>query len=210
MEISSEKNTITSSQYKICVSGAAKVDHCGAEVETIARQLGREIAQQGAVLVDGATSGFPLFASQGAKEVGGVVIGFSPAATKHQHEHMYRLPTQYHDVIIYTGFGYSGRDIILTQSSDAVIIGCGRIGTFHEFTTAFEDRRPIGVLEGAWATHEIIKDIISKARGEHISIAFDSDPGKLVKKVIALIKEHRLERETEQDALNEIRDLSSQ
>ncbi len=34
---------------------------------------------------------------------------------------------------------FSGRDLLFVRSCDALLIGCGRIGTIHEFTIAFED-----------------------------------------------------------------------
>ena len=37
----------------------------------------------------------------------------------------------------------------MTRTSDAIFLGCGRIGTIHEFTIAFEDNKPIGILEGS-------------------------------------------------------------
>src|SRR3989344_5291747 len=114
------------SKYKICVSGAAETSHAGPNAMEQAKALGREIAERGAVLVTGATTGFPLWATMGAKEAGGWVIGFSPASTEKEHIETYNLPIEYHDVIVYTGFGYPGRDLILTRSSDAVFFGCGR------------------------------------------------------------------------------------
>ena len=134
------------SQIKICVSGAAETGHCGLDALDKAKELGREIARQGAVLVTGATTGFPLWVSMGAKEEGGMCIGFSPAASEKEHVEVYKLPLDYLDLIIYTGFGYAGRDLLLTRSADAVITGCGRIGTIHEFTIAFEDGKPIGIF----------------------------------------------------------------
>ena len=74
----------------------------------------------------------------------------------------YQLPVNYLDLIVYTGFGYSGRNLILTRSADAVIIICGRIGTLNEFTVAFEDRKPIGVLEESGGMADEIEDIIVK------------------------------------------------
>ena len=127
---------------KICVSGAAETGHCGANALEQAKALGREIVLQGGILVTGATTGFPLWSAIGAKEAGGISIGLSPAASEREHTGVYRLPIDYMDLIIYTGFGYPGRDLLLTRSSDAVIIGCGRIGTIHEFTIAFEDAKP--------------------------------------------------------------------
>src|SRR3989344_3467981 len=117
------------SQIKIGVSGAAETGHCGVDALEKAKELGREIARQGMVLVTGATTGFPLWVAMGAKEVGGISIGFSPAASEKEHVEDYKIPPAYMDLIMYTGFGYSGRDLLMTRAVDAVICGCGRVGT---------------------------------------------------------------------------------
>src|SRR3989338_4509499 len=72
-------------KYKICVSWAADTTYCGDKAFDVAMELGREIVRHQAGLVDGATTGFPFWASKGAKEEGGMVIGFSPAATELEH-----------------------------------------------------------------------------------------------------------------------------
>ncbi|MCX6755608.1 MAG: hypothetical protein NT068_03700 [Candidatus Nomurabacteria bacterium] len=175
-------------QIKICVSGAAETGHCGPNALQKAKDLGSEIVRQGGVLVTGATTGFPLWSSMGAKEVGGISIGLSPAATEKEHIQVYKLPVDYMDLIIYTGFGYQMRDILLTRSTDAVILGCGRIGTIHEFTVAFEDDKPIGILEDpGWEMGDEIKMIIEKGHRPNPKIVFDTDPKKLVEKIIDLI-----------------------
>ena len=130
-------------KYKICVSGAAETEHCSKNALELSKETGREIARHNGVLVTGATIGIPYWAAIGAKEENGIVIGFSPAASKKAHIKTYRLPTNFHDVIVYTGFNYSGRNLILTRSSDAVVIICGRIGTLNEFSVAFEDEQII-------------------------------------------------------------------
>ena len=99
---------------------------------------------------------------------------------------VYKLPLDYMDVVIYTGFGYSGRDLLLVRSSDAVIIGCGRIGTLNEFSVAFEDRRPIGILEGTWETDEILRRVIDTAHRPNDKVIYDSDPKALVEHLIEL------------------------
>ena len=179
-------------QYKICVSGAAETGHCGVDALDKAKALGREIARQGAILITGATTGFPLWAAMGAKEAGGISVGFSPAASEQEHVEVYKLPLDYLDLVIYTGFGYPGRDLLLTRSSDAVICGCGRIGTIHEFTVAFEDNKPIGIFEGDWDMDEQIKDILAKSHRPNAKITFNSDPKALVEGVIATIKKYKV------------------
>lgn len=180
------------SQIKICVSGAAETGHCGPDALEKAKELGREIARQGAVLVTGATTGFPLWTAMGVKEAGGMSIGFSPAANEHEHVEVYKLPLDYMDLIVYTGFGYPGRDLLLTRSCDAVICGCGRIGTIHEFTIAFEDGKPIGIFEGPWDMGEELKEILEKSHRPNAKIAIDPDPKKLLQEVIALVKKEKV------------------
>lgn len=178
-------------QIKICVSGAAETGHCGIGALDLAKELGREVALQGAILVTGATTGFPFWAAMGAKEAGGISIGFSPAASEREHVEVYKLPLDYMDLIIYTGFGYPGRDLLLTRSADAVICGCGRIGTVHEFIVAFEESKPLGVFEGPWETGAELEDIIAKGHRPNAKIVTGKDPKKLVADIIDLVKKNK-------------------
>ncbi len=173
----------------ISVSGAAEIAHCGPSVIPVAKELGREIARQGAQIITGATSGFPLYAAEGAKEAGGFSFGLSPAASKKEHLEVYRLPLKAMDTVIYTGFGFPGRDLMLIRSSDAVVIGCGRIGTIHEFTVAWEANMPLGILEGEWATDEVIRNIIKNSNRENPNVIFEKDPKIIVEKLIKMVKE---------------------
>jgi len=176
---------------KICVSGAAETGYCGLDAFDKAKEVGREIAKHGAIITSGATTGFPLYAAMGAKDECGFSIGFSPAATEREHVETYKLPMEYMDVIIYTGFGYSGRDLLLVRSSDAVIIGCGRIGTLNEFSVAFEDHRPIGILEGTWETDEILRRVIETAHRPNGKIIYDSDPKAMVERLLELVQKDK-------------------
>lgn len=178
-------------QVKICVAGASDTTYCGVDALDQAKALGAEIAKSGSVTLMGATSGFPLWVAMGAKEAGGMVIGFSPAASEKEHVETYKLPIDYMDLIVYTGFGYAGRDLLLIRSADAVICGCGRIGTISEFTMAFEDEKPLGVFEGPWETDEILKNIVAQSRIKYGKIVAEGDPGKMVKEIMKIIKEEK-------------------
>ncbi|MDQ5962519.1 MAG: hypothetical protein QG653_326 [Patescibacteria group bacterium] len=179
----------------ISVSGAAEIAHCGPSIIPLAKELGREIARQGCQLVTGATSGFPMYTAEGTKEVGGVSFGLSPAASKKEHTEVYRLPLKALDAVIYTGFGFPGRDLMLVRSSDAIVIGCGRIGTIHEFTIAWEAGMPMGILEGEWPTDEVIKNIIANSNRTNPNVIFEKDPKKMVERLIALVR--KLEEEND-------------
>jgi len=175
------------SRYKICVSGAAALTPCSANAAEMAKEVGREIARQKMVLLTGATTGIPHYAALGCKEENGFSIGFSPAGSEKEHLKTYRLPLDYYDLVIYTGFDYAGRNLILTRSSDGVIIICGRIGTLNEFTSAFEYQKPIGVLEGSGGNADMIRKILAKGHRGKKNVIFDRDPRRLVRRLIRLI-----------------------
>lgn len=179
-------------KYKIAISGAAATGHCAPNALELTKELGREIARQGAVLVSGATTGAPYWAAIGAKDAGGFVIGVSPAASEVEHVKKYRLPVDYHDMIVYTGFGYAGRNLLLTRTADAIVVSCGRMGTLNEFTIAFEDDKPIGVLTGTGGTADEIRGIVARAHRGSGKIVYDANPQRLVAKVIELVRKEKL------------------
>lgn len=172
--------------YQICVSGAAR----GKSVEkafALAQSAGRRIAETNNTLLTGATSGLPNFAAKGAKLAGGISIGFSPATTRQDHIKSYRLPTEYYDTIICTGFDYTGRDLLLVRSSDAVITIGGRVGTLQEFAVAFEEKTPIGVVTGSGGVTDVLKQVLKAAQRMRHTVVFDDDPVWLVDKMIQIL-----------------------
>ncbi len=187
-----KKNSLVDQPIKICISGARETSHCGVDALDRAEELGGILANHKCVVTTSAVNGFPMWAARGAKRAGGMTVGFSPASNLCEHEETYRLPTENLDMIVYTGFGYAGSDLLLMRSSDAIIFGCGRIGTIHEFTVAFQDRKPIGILEGNWDTVELLRDIMARdIERPHDNIVFDKDPNRLVEQLIAVVKRER-------------------
>ena len=178
-------------RYKIAVSGAAQTGHCCRNIKRLSRDVGREIAKQKCVLVTGATTGVPYFAALGCKKAKGFNVGFSPATSEAAHLKTYRLPVDPFDVMIYTGADYVGRNIIMTKSVDGVIIICGRMGTLHEFVTAFEIQKPIAVLEGSGGTADKIRKIATGPCRGVKKIIYEKNPKKLVEKLIRLIKQEK-------------------
>lgn len=179
-------------KYKICVSGSADAKSCGVHALEYAKEVGKQIVCNNGVLVTGATTGIPYWAAVGAKEAKGISIGISPAASELAHVKSYKLPTDYFDLIMYTGFDYAGRNLLLIRSSDAVIVVCGRIGTLNEFTIAFEDQKIIGVLEHSGGTADMIRQIVETSQRGPGKIIYDTDPARLVKKVLAMINKEKV------------------
>ncbi len=180
-------------KYSFVVSGAAETGHCAVDAHIKAGEVGREVVKHNGILFTGATTGIPYWAAKGAKEAGGMSIGISPAASLASHVKTYHLPTDQFDYIMFTGFEYSGRNLLLTRMADAVIVICGRMGTLNEFTVAFEDKKPIGVLTGTGGMADELAHIVEKAQRGEGKIIYDDDPKRLVEKLIELIKKERKE-----------------
>lgn len=180
-------------KFKFCISGAAdtKFLHPGA-LEAV-EEMGRLIAERNGIVITGATTGAPFWAAKGAKKAGGIVIGISPAASKQHHVKTYHLPLDYHDLVIYTGAGYSGRNLLLIRSTDAVITVGGRLGTLNEFTDAFEDHKPQGVLMGQGGTTDMLPEILRVAHRGNGKVVFESDPKTLLDKVWKMVEDHDAE-----------------
>lgn len=119
--------------------------HSPYELE-FARVVGAHLAQQGAVVATGTVSGFPLWASLGAREEGGVTLGFSPGSSKYEHEHHFRLSSDNLSSIIYTGFGLLGRDLIMVRSADIIVVFLGDERAGHEIALARELQKPVLVV----------------------------------------------------------------
>lgn len=180
-------------KIKICISGSAEMGNLPPRVHESAKIIGAAIANRGGIAMTGATTGYPFWAAMGAVEAGGISVGLSPASSEREHVEGYKLPLDFMDVIIYTGFGYPGRDLFLVRSSDAVITGPGRIGTFHEFMVAYEDGKPMGVLESDdWDTDDILKEILAKSNRPSEHIIFDRDPERLVERIFEMVKKQKV------------------
>jgi uncharacterized protein (TIGR00725 family) len=177
---------------KIGVSGAADMGFLNEDVYLSAKEVGKEIVRQGAILVTGATTGFPYWTAVGCKEESGISVGFSPAASEEEHVSVYRLPVDYMDFIVYTGFGYNGRDLLFTRACDAVIIGPGRIGTLHEFAVCYEDQKPLGILtSNEWETGDLLKVFIEKSHRPNTHVIFDTDPKRLVQRLLDMLPKEK-------------------
>lgn len=177
-------------RYQICVSGAARGDSVELAKE-LAMTVAREIVRRGHLVMTGATRGLPYYAAKAAKKEGGkdiTSIGFSPASSRLAHVKKYQLPIDAFDTILFTGFEYTGRNLFLVRSADAVVMVGGRIGTLNELTIAIEERKPIGVLLGSGGMTEEVEHVLKAAKRARTGIIFDRDPVRLVDDLIDLVE----------------------
>lgn len=103
--------------------------------------VGQEIAKAGAILVCGGLSGVMAAAAQAAKEAGGATIGILPGTDPKEANPGITIP-------IPTGLG-EGRNLLVVQSSDALIAIGGGAGTLSEIGFALKLHKPL-ILLGSW------------------------------------------------------------
>ncbi len=146
-------------RIKIGVLGASSCDEA---IASIAYKVGQEIVRQGAVLLCGGLGGVMAAAAKGAKEAGGLTVGILPGPSS-------KNANPYIDLSIVTDMGHA-RNIILVQSSDAVIAVSGAYGTLSEIAIALKTGIPcIGIQ-----TWDIDSRIISiQTPDEAVQIAIE-------------------------------------
>jgi uncharacterized protein (TIGR00725 family) len=150
-------------------------------LKQVAEDLGRALARNQCLLVTGATTGLPARVASAFRAAGGFALGISPAENRSEHLTRYHLPEEGADVIIYTGFGYKGRNVINVRSAEIVIILGGATGTLNEFTIAYDEGKIIGVLEGTGGVADHLREIIAFcAKPTPGIVLFENDPESLV------------------------------
>ena len=104
----------------------------------VAFEVGRGIAERGAALICGGSTGVMEHAARGARAAGGLTIGLLPGDDP-------SAANAYIDVAIATGLG-QGRNPALVLSADGVIAIGGGYGTLSEIALALRSGRPaIGI-----------------------------------------------------------------
>lgn len=178
-------------KLKLGVMGSAS-GKLGESHKDIAYKLGAVIAEKDCITITGACPGFPLEAARGASENGGLVVGISPALSQIEHIERYDSPIAYHDVLIFTGSGLMGREVVNIRSSDIVIIIGGHSGTLGEFSIAYDEGHLIGVLAGSGGIADEIERIIKIIdKNTGAVVLYESDPRVLVEKLIAHYLQNR-------------------
>lgn len=108
------------------------------EVCAMAREVGREIASRGAVLINGGRGGVMRAAAEGARLAGGHTIGILPSYDRDS-------ANEFIEFVVATGMG-EARNAIIVASSDAIIAMPGEGGTLAEIGFAKKFGKPIIAL----------------------------------------------------------------
>jgi len=125
------------------VVGVVGAGTCDAEIAELARDVGRRVAEAGAVLLCGGRGGVMEAASAGAHAAGGLVVGVLPGRDGRESP-----PNPHVDVALFTGLN-DARNYVNVCSSDAVVAIAGSWGTLSEIALARKVGRPV-VLLRSW------------------------------------------------------------
>ncbi len=151
----------------VCGSGS-----CTAETARLAEEVGRQLAENGAIVLCGGLGGVMEAACRGAKRAGGVTVGVLPGRNR-------RDANPYVDIPIVTGMG-EARNVIVVSSAQSVIAVTGGYGTLSEIALALKLGIPVIGL-GTW---QLSRD----GWDEEPRITVATDPADAVRKALALAK----------------------
>jgi uncharacterized protein (TIGR00725 family) len=112
------------------------------ETVRLAREVGREVAARGAVLLCGGLGGVMAAAAQGAQEAGGVSLGILPDGDRVR-------ANPYLTYAIATNLGHA-RNVLIAHSADALIAVGGSYGTVSEAAIALKLGKPVFALNVTW------------------------------------------------------------
>lgn len=116
------------------------------EQELLGREVGRRIAESGAILFCGGLDGMMRAVAEGAKSAGGQTVGILPGSDK-------SVANEYIDISIPTDLG-AYRNALLVRSCDAVIAVHGAYGTLSEAAFALRLKVPVVGLH----TWSVVRD----------------------------------------------------
>jgi uncharacterized protein (TIGR00725 family) len=123
--------------YVAVVGGGA----ASAGEERTAEEVGRRLAEAGAIVVCGGLGGVMEAACRGAKAGGGTTVGILPGTSRADaNPHV--------DVAIATGLGEL-RNGLVVRTADALVAVGGEFGTLSEIALALKARKPV-VAIGGW------------------------------------------------------------
>lgn len=108
---------------------------CDGETGRLAEEVGRLIAEAGAVLICGGMGGVMEAACKGAWEAGGLTIGILPGETRQSANRYVALP-------IVTGLR-DARNVIIARTCQAAIAISGKYGTLSEIAYCLAHGKPV-------------------------------------------------------------------
>lgn len=137
--------------------------------EKSAYEVGRLIAKEGWILVNGGLSGVMEASAKGASEVGGTVVGIVPGPTT-------RAANPYVTIPIATNIGYA-RNMVIVHTADALIAVGGGEGTLSEIAIGLKLGKLVVGLE-TWKIEGVVRVASPQAALHKCRTLFGPSPRK--------------------------------
>jgi len=134
---------------------------CTPRQAEVAHAVGGLIAQRGGILVCGGMGGVMEAACRGAAEHGGITVGILPGGSAAEGNPYLTVP-------VVTGLGYA-RNLLVVQSSQAIIAIGGRYGTLTEIAYAAQFGVPV-VGIATWKVRIPIKHVRTPAEAVRLAL----------------------------------------
>lgn len=149
--------------------GVIGAGRCDARTFDIAYEVGKLVAQRGAILVCGGLGGVMEAACKGAKSKAGLTLGILPSEDRKQ-------ANPYVDVAVPTDLG-EARNALVVRAADVLIAVGGEFGTLSEIALALKIGKPIvgiGTWELAKGGRPIEAILVAKDPHEAVERAFQA------------------------------------
>ncbi len=171
-------------KLKVGVIGSAGDTSSGSAAGVLlerASALARALSKRDVILLTGGTTGIVYAVGKAAHDAGVFHVGVSPASSEDEHLERYKLPIDACDLLVYTGFGLKGRNVVLVRSCDIVICIAGAMGSLNEFTIAHDEGKVVGCLTGTGGVADEAGYLLQKFSKQSGARLFrDHDPDKLL------------------------------
>jgi uncharacterized protein (TIGR00725 family) len=180
-----KKNNLKSRKYQIGVMGSAADLKYSKNIEKIAEEIGKLIAESGNITMYGAEKDYDSLstaAARGAKKANGLTVGVTYGKGKNIWDKKNNT-----DVIICSGLERGGgREFVLVNSCDGIITISGGSGTMTEMLIAYQLNIPVVVIKetGGWSDKMAGKYFDNRKRMKAIPA---KSPKEAVEKILKLI-----------------------
>ena len=173
-------------KIQIGVMGSAADLNYSKQVEELAYEVGKYIAESGNITVYGAekdSDSLSTSAARGAKSLNGMTVGVTYGKGKDVWD-----KDENTDVIVVTGMERGGgREFVLVNSCDVLITVSGGSGTLTEIAIAYQANIPVVALKGSGGWSDKLADTYIDER-KRLIIETAQTPKEAVMKAISLIK----------------------
>ena len=148
----------------VAVAGPGAAD---GELTVAAEEVGRRLAEAGAVVVTGGLGGVMEAACRGASAAGGMTLGILPGADR-------AAANAYVEVCLATGMG-EARNALVARAADGLVAVGGEWGTLSEIALARKAGKPVATL---WSWE------LARAGGPAEGVAVCDSPAQAVEAVL--------------------------